>query len=201
MIEIKNIDKKFKQKEIFNNFSASFKAGKIITIMGPSGCGKSTLLNMIGGLEKPDHGSIIIDNKEVNSYKNNSLFRDKVSYLFQNFALVENKTIYQNMQIALGNKVSKEEISDKLKELNLNVDVNTPVYMLSGGEQQRVSMMRILLKDNPIILADEPTGSLDPKNRDVILDLLVKQKEKGKLIIIVTHDPFIESISDEIIKL
>ena len=201
MIELKNVCKNFEQKEIFKDFSCKFNPGEITVIMGPSGCGKSTLLNMIGGLEKKNSGEILIDNKSIEKYKDNTIFRDKISYLFQNFALIETKTILDNLKIALGKNLDLNQVKSLMKELNLNLDIKTPVYMLSGGEQQRVSMLRILLKDNPIILADEPTGSLDQVNRDIILDLLKQQKAKNKTIIIVTHDPEVTKIADKIIKL
>ena len=201
MIELKNVCKNFEQKEIFKDFSYKFNPGEITVIMGPSGCGKSTLLNMIGGLEKKNSGEILIDNKSIEKYKDNTIFRDKISYLFQNFALIETKTILDNLKIALGKNLDLNQVKSLMKELNLNLDIKTPVYMLSGGEQQRVSMLRILLKDNPIILADEPTGSLDQVNRDIILDLLKQQKAKNKTIIIVTHDPEVTKIADKIIKL
>lgn len=180
MIELKNVCKNFEQKEIFKDFSDKFNPGEITVIMGPSGCGKSTLLNMIGGLEKKNSGEILIDNKSIEKYKDNTIFRDKISYLFQNFALIETKTILDNLKIALGKNLDLNQVKLLMKELNLNLDIKTLVYMLSGGEQQRVSMLRILLKDNPIILADEPTGSLDQVNRDIILDLLKHQKQKIK---------------------
>ena len=201
MIELKNVCKNFEQKEIFKDFSYKFNPGEITVIMGPSGCGKSTLLNMIGGLEKKNSGEILIDNKSIEKYKDNTIFRDKISYLFQNFALIETKTILDNLKIALGKNLDLNQVKSLMKELNLNLDIKTPVYMLSGGEQQRVSMLRILLKDNPIILADEPTGSLDQVNRDIILDLLKQQKAKNKTIIVVTHDPEVTNIADKIIKL
>lgn len=201
MIEVKNLYKKYKQKVLFNNFSLTIKPGTIVAIAGPSGCGKTTLLNIIGGLETCDSGQILIDNKDIKSYKQNSVFRNKISYLFQNFALIDDKSILENLKIALGKNIDVDQVLALMSELNLEMDLNTPIYMLSGGEQQRVSMIRIILKNNPIILADEPTGSLDPNNRDIILNLLVRLKEEGKTIVLVTHDKIVSGISDEIIEI
>ena len=179
MIIIRGLNKAFGEKIIFSNFNLEIPDGSFVVISGDSGSGKSTLLNMIGGIEKPDSGSIIIEGLNITRLKNkNSFFADTVGFLFQNFALLENKTVKEN-----------------LNRVGLSKEVNKKVYQLSGGEQQRVALARLMMKKCSVVLADEPTGSLDKKNRDIVMRLLHELNEEGKTVIIVTHDQGI--IEDE----
>ena len=179
MIIIRGLNKAFGEKIIFSNFNLEIPDGSFVVISGDSGSGKSTLLNMIGGIEKPDSGSIIIEGLNITRLKNkNSFFADTVGFLFQNFALLENKTV-----------------KEALNRVGLSKEVNKKVYQLSGGEQQRVALARLMMKKCSVVLADEPTGSLDKKNRDIVMRLLHELNEEGKTVIIVTHDQGI--IEDE----
>lgn len=196
IIELKNISKSF-EKQVLNDVSMKINENEMVAVVGKSGSGKSTLLNIIGLLESPDSGDIIIDNYKnvkINSSEANKIIREKISYLFQNFALIEQETVYENLEIALKyvklKKNEKEElIKSALKSVDLEGYENRKVFGLSGGEQQRVAIARIMLKPSKIVLADEPTGSLDRDNINKVMKLLHKiNEENNKTIIIVTHD-------------
>lgn len=205
VIKIKNIKKSFDNKIIFCNFSENIFKNEIVAIVGKSGSGKTTLLNMIGGLEKIESGEIYINNLRVIGKNKIELYRNQVSFLFQNFALVDEWTVEKNLKIALTFKKREKgssEILKVLKMIGLEDKLKEKIYKLSGGEQQRVALARIYLQDNPVILADEPTASLDKENRDLVFSLLRKlQKEKGKTIVIVTHDQELANFCDRVIEL
>ncbi|AAO36597.1 ABC transporter ATP-binding protein [Clostridium tetani] len=196
IVKMENITKKFGDKIILNNFSLDIQDGELLAVTGASGSGKSTILNIIGLLEGFDSGKLILDGDEnikINSSKSNKILREKIGYLFQNFALVDEETVYYNLHLALKyvkkNKKEKDElIKNVLKQMNLEGYEKRKIFELSGGEQQRVSIARLLLKPSKIILADEPTGSLDAKNRDLVLYYLNKLNKEGKTVIVVTHD-------------
>lgn len=206
MIKLKNITKKYGAKVIFKDFSINIDEGEFVAIMGESGCGKSTLLNIMGLLESADKGEVYIDgesNIKPQSKKAIKIIRNKISYLFQNFALVDEDTVYNNLLLALkyvkGERKSK--INTALYSVGLAGYEKKRIYQLSGGEQQRVALARIILKPSKIILADEPTGSLDPANRDVIMNILRKIHQQGKTVIIVTHDPNVAEQCDRVIRI
>ncbi len=189
MIVIRGLNKAFGDKVIFSDFNLKIPDGTFAAVSGDSGSGKSTLLNMIGGIEKPDSGSIIIDKVDITKLKNkNSFFANTAGFLFQNFALLENKTVKENLELI--KKQSRTGVS--LKEAHArggrSKEVNTKVYKLSGGEQQRVALARLMMKKCTVVLADEPTGSLDQKNKDIVMKLLHELNDEGKTVIIVTHD-------------
>ncbi|MBZ1328769.1 ABC transporter ATP-binding protein [Clostridium botulinum] len=209
MIKMQNITKKFGNKIILNKFSLDIKEGELLAITGLSGSGKSTILNIIGLLEDIDSGKFILDGNEnikVNSSKANKILRETIGYLFQNFALIDEETVLYNLQLALKYvKKSKSEKKDlikhALKHMNLENYEKRKIYELSGGEQQRVSIARLILKPSKIILADEPTGSLDAKNRDLVLFHLKELNKQGKTVIIVTHDIEVAQKCNRIISL
>lgn len=205
VIKIKNIKKSFDNKIIFCNFSENIFKNEIVAIVGKSGSGKTTLLNMIGGLEKIESGEIYINNLRVIGKNKIELYRNQVSFLFQNFALVDEWTVEKNLKIALTFKKREKgssEILKVLKMIGLEDKFKEKIYKLSGGEQQRVALARIYLQDNSVILADEPTASLDKENRDLVFSLLRRlQKEKGKTIVIVTHDQELANFCDRVIEL
>ncbi len=189
MIEIKGISKAFGDKKIFEDYSLQIKDGEFVVFAGESGCGKTTLLNMIGGLEKADQGEILIDGRNVFSRKGRRQFyAEKVGFLFQNFALVESKSVRDNLEFIQKSARSGVSLEEALEEVGLKNEAKTPVFQLSGGEQQRVALARLIFKKCDVILADEPTGSLDPENANRILSLLRKLQERGKTVILVTHD-------------
>lgn len=209
VISLKNITKKYGDNVIFEKFNLEVEQGDFIAIMGPSGKGKSTLLNIIGILEEFDSGSLeIYDVKEPKFYTKAGikLLREKISYLFQNFGLVEDKTVEYNMNIATRFiNLSKQEIEKKQEEVVKNLGLEgyekKKIYQLSGGEQQRIALARILLKPSEIILADEPTGSLDEGNKNIVMNMLSDLNKAGKTIIIVTHDMEVAKCCSKIINI
>ena len=209
MIKIDKLNKKYGNRTVFKDFGIEFEEGAFVSIYGESGSGKSTLLNIIGLLEKFDSGDVIINGRKnigIDSKEAILMRRNEISYLFQSYALIDEMTVYDNLKLALEyRKYSKPEKDEKIREVlkyvGLSDKIKRFVYELSGGEQQRVAMARVLLHDTNIILADEPTGSLDEKNKQVILELLKKENEKGKTIIVATHDKDIKEISTKVVLL
>lgn len=207
--KLRDISKSYSGKKIINNLDLEIYNGEMIAIVGKSGAGKTTLLNIIGLLELVDDGNVELFNQDVTKIKYrevNRILRNKISYLFQNYALIDNETIDQNLDIAL--TYSKINKSDKKKEkervmklVGLDMNTKTKVYELSGGEQQRLAIARILLKPSELILADEPTGSLDLNTRNEILDILKSINNNGKTIVIVTHDEYVANQCSRVIKL
>lgn len=205
-LEVKNVYKKYGEIEVLKDFSLDVEENEFVSIVGESGSGKSTLLNIIGVLEKPDKGCVTyFQEKGAKPFSRGAekLLRNEIGYLFQNFALVDDETVYNNLKMALeyskGDK--KSLISNALDEVGLKGIENKKVYKCSGGEQQRIAIARILLKPCRIILADEPTGSLDPHNKKIVMDLLKKLKDKGKTILVVTHDAEVANMADRIVEL
>jgi putative ABC transport system ATP-binding protein len=205
---LKNINKKFHSKTIFSNFNLEVKNNDFIVIMGKSGSGKTTLLNMMGLIEEPDSGTLEFAGKKAgkpNSKEAMKIIRENIGYLFQNFALLENETVKKNLLIGLKyvkltNKEKDEKIKKALNKVGLSGFENRKVYELSGGEQQRVAIARIILKPSTIILADEPTGSLDKINKEAVVSLL-KTLNKEKAVVVVTHDPSIAEIASKVIEI
>lgn len=205
-IEIKNLKKSYGKKVLFENLSFQIEAGEMVAIIGPSGCGKSTLLNIIGLIETFDSGIVRIQQRKIpkpNTKTAQKMIRDELSYLFQNFALIDTETVEENLMLAVqGSRSRKRELVQKaLIKVGLEQTIHQKVFELSGGEQQRIAIARALLKKGNILLADEPTGSLDPENRDHILRLLRAISNQGKTILIVTHDQVVAEACDRIIAL
>ncbi|MCR5836590.1 MAG: ATP-binding cassette domain-containing protein [Lachnospiraceae bacterium] len=189
MIQIKNVKKYFGDKIIFENFSCEINDGDMVVFSGVSGKGKTTLLNMIGGLEKYQSGEILVDGLAVSSSKNlKKLYKDHFGFLFQNFALIEKETVEKNLKIIDKKNRNDISIEEALEKVGLKGYGSRKVYTLSGGEQQRVALARLFLKKCSIILADEPTGSLDKKNADIVMDYLFELNKEGKTVVVVTHD-------------
>ncbi|OOM81809.1 lipoprotein-releasing system ATP-binding protein LolD [Clostridium puniceum] len=205
MLELLDINKSYGKKSILKNFSMKVSKNEFITITGKSGSGKTTLLNIIGLLENPDNGTVKIIEKTNPTKKEIQLLRrNNLGYIFQNYALLENETVKSNLLLAAKyNKNFKTEmLLDALDKVELNNNIlNEKVYQLSGGEQQRIAIARILLKPCDIILADEPTGNLDEYNKKQIVSILCKMKNLNKTIVCVTHDSYISNISDNTIFL
>lgn len=202
MIEIENLCKSFGNKVLFDKFNLTIRDGEFIVFAGESGCGKTTLLNMIGGLEKTDSGIIRIDGKDIKERKNlKEYYLYKVGFLFQNFALVENKTVRENLEFVQKKARTDISIEEALNKVGLADKINEKIYKLSGGEQQRVATARLLVKKCMLVLADEPTGSLDSRNGKRIMEMLHMMNEMGKTIIVVTHNENIINSERRVVQL
>lgn len=202
MIKLLGISKSFGDKKLFTNVSFEIKDGEFVAFTGESGSGKTTLLNIIGGLEKTDSGEVLIDDRNISKGSEQIwLYGEKIGFLFQNFALVEQKTVRENLELVKKKFRSEKNPKDALSEVGLLDKLDSKVFTLSGGEQQRVALARLMVKKCDIILADEPTGSLDKSNAQRVFDLLRKLNTEGKTVIIVTHDPEIAGQCDRVIDI
>ncbi|MBP2070348.1 MULTISPECIES: putative bacteriocin export ABC transporter [Anaerococcus] len=209
MIKIKNLSKSFDDHMVLDNINLDIKEGEMVAILGKSGSGKSTLLNIIGLIEGDYDGDYYFkDNKNVrvNSSKSSKLIREEISYIFQSFALIEDESVRDNLKLALKyvNKSKDEEenmILEALEKVNMKDHIDKIVASLSGGEQQRVALARAILKPSSLILADEPTGSLDEKNKEYVMDVLKDLNKSGKTVLVVTHDKYTASVCQRKINL
>ena len=205
MLELKNISKKFKDKEILSNFNLKVEKNKILAIVGPSGGGKTTLLRMLAGLESIDSGEIIFngENLPLNELEKRNL----LGFVFQDFQLFPHMTVLENLVISpiqtMG--IKKDEAEAKaiklLEQLGLENHCNSYPYSLSGGQKQRVALARAMMIEPKIIGYDEPTSALDPELRLEVEKLILQNKKLGVTQIVVTHDlQFAENIADDILK-
>ena len=202
MIEIQKLSKSFGSKTLFQDFNLSIEQGEYVVFSGASGCGKTTLLNMIGSLENYDSGHILVDGLDIGNRKNQQKYlREKVGFLFQNFALMEEKTVMENLEIVKKSNRSAVSIEEVLEKVGMEGSQSSKVYTLSGGEQQRIALARLMIKKCDLILCDEPTGSLDRENGKKIMDLIMGMKQSGKTVILVTHDETYKSIGGRIVEL
>lgn len=202
MIEIQKLSKSFGSKTLFQDFNLSIEQGEYVVFSGASGCGKTTLLNMIGSLENYDSGHILVDGLDIGNRKNQQKYlREKVGFLFQNFALMEDKTVMENLEIVKKSNRSAVSIEEVLEKVGMEGSQSSKVYTLSGGEQQRIALARLMIKKCDLILCDEPTGSLDRENGKKIMDLIMGMKQSGKTVILVTHDETYKSIGGRIVEL
>lgn len=209
MIKLENVTKTIGKKVILENLSLKINQGDLVAIVGKSGSGKSTLLNLLGLIDGDYSGYYEIfgqKNVPVNSVKSQAIIREHISYLFQNFALIDNETVEYNLMLALKYvKLSKKDKVKKIEEILERVGLSSTLHQkvseLSGGEQQRIAVARAILKPSQLLLADEPTGSLDPENRDLVLNFLLDMNKEGKTVIIVTHDAYVAQQCHRVIEL
>lgn len=210
MIEVKNIHKSFGELEVLKGIDLSVKKGEIVAIIGKSGAGKTTLLQIMGTLDAPTEGKVIIDGQDVSQLGEKALadFRNHhIGFIFQFHQLLPEFTALENVMIPgliAGEK--KEEVAERaerlLTELGLKERLEHKPSELSGGEKQRVAAARAMMMSPSVILADEPSGSLDEKNKEELNKLLLMMREKyGQTIIIVTHDKELAGISDRVIEI
>jgi ABC-type lipoprotein export system ATPase subunit len=212
LIELTNINKTFinlKKITVLKKISYKFKEGKIYSLMGPSGSGKSTLLNILSLIDRPNAGSITIEKNQINfknSQKNDLLRAKKIGIIYQQDNLLSDFTAIENIylaSLATGNdkKLSISKANKLLRKVGLTNRSNHYPSQLSGGEKQRVSIARALINDPQIILADEPTGSLDLETAKGIFNLLKKQINPNRLIIFATHNRFFADKSDCLLEI
>ncbi len=202
MIQISHLSKSFGSRKLFEDFSLAINDGDFVIFTGVSGCGKTTLLNMIGSLETVDGGEIFVDGRDITKRKNQREYlRTKVGFLFQNFALVDHKTVEENLKLVQNDCRSGVSIEEALEAVGLAGQKDQKIYSLSGGEQQRAALARLMIKKCGYILADEPTGSLDRKNAEIVFSILEKINESGKTVIMVTHDEAFQQTGKQVIPL
>lgn len=209
MCELVDVSKSYAEHVVLDKMSMTVREGEMVAITGRSGSGKTTLLNIMGLLEKPDSGVVRLfgeDSPRIGSVRAVNLLRTRLSYLFQNCALIDDESVDYNLEIPLiyakKNRKEKQELKmAALEKVGLSISLKQKVYQLSGGEQQRMAVARIFLKPCDLILADEPTGSLDSDNRAGIMRILKELNNAGKTIIIVTHDQFVADTCGRTIKL
>lgn len=213
MIELKNIKKDYNSGKVvtsaLKNVNLRIEDGEYVAVMGASGSGKSTLLNILGGLDKISQGTYFYNDINVGAMNNKELNRfrkEHISFIFQNYALMNFYTVYENTEVPLiARGIRKKERKSMVEKALTDVGIidlakKTPSE-ISGGEKQRCAIARALVSDNDIILADEPTGSLDKTNGKNIMDIFDKLKEQHKTIILVTHDEFISEYADRIVRI
>jgi putative ABC transport system ATP-binding protein len=208
MIQLENVEKNYGSRAIFRGINLIVESGEFVAIMGSSGSGKSTLLNLIGGMDLPDQGRVIVDNDIVSSFAEEELTayrRQKVGFVFQFFNLLPNLTVYENIEMPLLlNKEENDEdrVAEYVRLVGLEGRENDYPSALSGGEQQRVAIARALVHKPGIILADEPTGNLDSRTGASIVQLIrdVAVRDK-KTVVLVTHNQAVAETADRIIRI
>lgn len=213
MIEIKGMKKIYRntdfELEALKGIDVHIKKGEFVAVMGESGSGKSTLLNCIGLMDFFDAGSYLLNGtqiKDIEKKHMTELRKNTISFIFQNYELMRNYTLYENIEIPLlakniKKRERKEMIADVTKKLGIESIMKKYPYQISGGQQQRVAIARAIVANNPVILADEPTGALDSKNSEELMNYMMLLKEMNKTIVMVTHDEKIAAYSDRIIYL
>lgn len=210
MIKITNLKKYFQVSnekiEIFKNLNLQIESGAFIAIIWPSGSGKSTFLNLLSWIDRSFEGSLEIDNQDISALKDDEIteFRGKnLSYIFQNFKLVENLTVWENVDliVELNNLERNFSTDEILKIVGLSSKKDVYAFHLSWWESQRVAIARAFVGKTKILLADEPTGALDSKNKKIIMDLILELHKKIKnTIIMITHDDEVAKLAQEIYK-
>jgi len=209
LLKARNITKVYKTKSandlvVFKKLNLTVEEEKVITIYGPSGVGKSTLLNMLGTIDSPDSGEIVLNNIYFNSNNYQELRKSYISYMFQFHYLLPEFSVFENLEIALSikgveKKYFKNKILDVLNRFGIADKKNSYPYELSGGEKQRVSLARAIVNSPLIVLADEPTGNLDNENSKIIASEIKKiSQEENIKFIIASHDKIFEDVSDKI---
>ena len=213
ILRVRNLSKTYMQGKIpvhaLSDVSFDVNRGEFLSIVGPSGSGKSTLLSMIGLLDKPTSGSVFIDGTEITKAKESEapkIRREKIGFIFQHFNLMPTLTALENIDIAMrfarvSKSRRKERAVELLTQMGLTERMNHKPSELSGGEQQRVAIARAMANYPAIILADEPTGEVDTKTRDMIVDLLKELSEKGQTILVVTHDTAVSARTGRVINM
>lgn len=213
MITIENLSKVFRTNEVetmaLNNINLKVDKGEFLAIMGPSGCGKSTLLNIVGLLDRPTEGSVKFLDKEVSAFSEKELTRMRkghVGFVFQSFNLIDELNVFQNVELPLtylGYSAAerKAKVNELLERMHIAHRAKHYPRQLSGGQQQRVAIARAIVTDPEVLLADEPTGNLDSKNGQDVMDLLSELNASGTTVVMVTHSDRDASYAHRVVSL
>lgn len=202
LIQLKNISKHFVTDEVethaVNQINLAITQGEYLALSGPSGCGKSTLLSLLGLLDSPSEGTYHLSGLDASSLSRNErakIRNEKVGFVFQSFNLISDLTVAENVMLpltyqkGLSKKIMMDKVNDVLQQVEMSHRTRHFPSQLSGGQQQRVAVARALVNDPAFILADEPTGNLDSKNAEAVMQLLNRLHQSGSTIVMVTHDP------------
>lgn len=212
VLKTESLKKYYNQSKVIvkaiDGVDISVSHGEFVAIVGSSGSGKSTLLNMLGGLDRPTEGTVLVDGKDIFTFKDEELTifrRRKIGFVFQAYNLVPMLNVYENIVLPIeldGNKVDEEYVDSIITSLGLKEKINSMPNQLSGGQQQRVAIARALATKPSIILADEPTGNLDSKTSQDVIGLLKVTGEKfNQTIVMITHNEEIAQTADRIIRI
>ena len=213
LIELKKVTKTFgsgdAETTALREVSLSIKEGEFLAIVGPSGSGKSTLMNILGLLDVPTKGEYLLDGSPVTARKENAqakLRRERIGFIFQNFNLIPRLSLLQNVELPLiyagvGVKERRERAKQLLKQVGLEHRVKSRTNQISGGELQRAAIARALANNPSLILADEPTGNLDTKNSQMVIDHLKLLHSQGATIIMITHNPEIAAVAERVVTM
>lgn len=208
-IELKNVGKTYESGELkieaAKNISFGAEKGELVVVLGPSGAGKTTILNILGGMDIPTKGEIIVDGKHIENFNKRELVtyrRHDIGFVFQFYNLIQNLTALENVE--LSNQMSRDTLDAEtvLKDVGLSKRMHNFPSQLSGGEQQRVAIARALAKNPKLLLCDEPTGALDSKTGIKVLEVLQNTSRRYNMtVVIITHNVIIAGIADKVIKM
>jgi putative ABC transport system ATP-binding protein len=206
LVQVEHLEKRFGEVRALDHVNFDVDAGEWIAIMGPSGSGKTTLINILGGLDHPTGGRVVVDGEDISHLGERELTRyrsDKIGFVFQQFHLVPYLTAVENVMLAqyFHSITDEKEAAEALRNVGLGDRLDHVPSQLSGGEQQRVAIARALINNPKLILADEPTGNLDEANEAVILDLFHQLHSAGHTILVVTHSQPIGNLADRRVEL
>jgi putative ABC transport system ATP-binding protein len=207
VITLKKVEKYYGDQKVLKGIDLEVRKGEFVSIIGSSGSGKSTLLNLVGGMDRPEKGQVIVNNAAISSCSDEQLTlyrRTRVGFIFQFFNLLPNITVFENisMPLLLNRSEDEQKVTALIERIGLEGKGNKYPYQLSGGEQQRVAIARALVHDPDIILADEPTGSLDSETGRRIMDLIQQCTDgTNKTVLLVTHEAYIAHYAGRTVKI
>ncbi|MFD8808285.1 ABC transporter ATP-binding protein [Streptomyces sp. NPDC059597] len=205
MIEIENLSKSYGPRTLWSGLGFTVARGELLALTGPSGSGKSTLLNCLGLLDEPTSGAMRYEGRDITRFSPRATRRyrrDVLGYLFQNYALIENATVAANLAVAMKPRRARKDaptIAQALDRVGLAGREKDQVHRLSGGEQQRVALARLIVKQPALVLADEPTGALDHDNTTMVVDVLRSMSDDGCAVVIATHDDAVRDRCDTVL--
>ncbi|MET9690939.1 ABC transporter ATP-binding protein [Streptomyces sp. NPDC059752] len=205
MIEIESLSKSFGPRTLWSDLSFTVERRQMLALTGPSGSGKSTLLNCLGLLDAPSSGAIRHEGRDITGFgprATRHYRRDVLGYLFQNYALIENASVAANLEVAMKPRRARKgapTVAEALERVGLAGREKEQVHRLSGGEQQRVALARLIVKQPALVLADEPTGALDHDNTSMVVEILRTMCEEGCAVVIATHDDAVRDRCDVVL--